>query len=85
MLAEQYMALADFLAHDGRLAEALSAYQQALTLDPWNPYAHAAKALILRRLERYDQARAAMMAASASAGFALRQAHKPTPYYYSSR
>jgi Flp pilus assembly protein TadD len=78
MSADYYMALADALAHDGRLAESLRAYQQLLRLDPWNPYAYAGKALVLRRLEHYDQARAAVMAISACAGYARRGAHAST-------
>lgn len=71
-----YIELADLLLRRVRLADALTAYELALILDPWNTHAHVGKALALRGLGRHDQARAALMAASASSGHARRPAHE---------
>lgn len=76
MSAGYHMARADFLTHDGCLAEALVACDQAIALEPWNAYAHASKALILRRMGRFDAARMAMLAAQAATGFAQRKAYE---------
>lgn len=74
--ARHYIELADLLLQRVRLADALTAYELALILDPWNTHAHVGKALVLRGLGRHDRARAALMAASASSGHARRQTYE---------
>lgn len=48
--------------------EALAAYDRAIAIDQWSIPAWAGKAVVLRRLNRYEDARAAIMAVQMSEG-----------------
>ena len=74
MMDDNLVALGDRLYREGRLEEALVAYNGELRRDPWSPQALCGKALVFRQLGVADQARAALMAASAAAGYKRRRA-----------
>jgi tetratricopeptide (TPR) repeat protein len=56
------------LAEKQELQEALAAYDHAIDIDPWSSAALSGKAIVLRRLNRYEDARAAVMAVQVSEG-----------------
>jgi len=55
--AENRVALAETLAHQGKLAEALAEYDKALSIDSSNEDARAARELVVRRLAAQSGAR----------------------------
>jgi len=73
MLDDDLVTRGDQLYREGHLEAALAAYDTALRRDPWSPQALCGKALVFRQLGAGDQARAALMAASAAVGYKRRR------------
>lgn len=72
MLADDLVARGDRFYREGYLDDALYTYNEALRDDPWSPQALCGKALVLRQ-RRAEQARVALMAASAAVGYKRRR------------